>query len=149
MWRSGILVALAACGRVGFGEIDDGGARDDSATDAPPGCRATALVCEDFEAALVGWTNVTTPGATVARTTNQPHRGTFALESFVPVDRNGTRAGLIRPLPLQAVGVLSMRLWVRAIQPLVNFDLIFTLVGTASDQFLSLGVDELGNWALS
>ncbi len=144
MWRVGVLVVVGSCGRLGFDETALTGDAPATTDAAPVRCPDGAILCEDFEAPLMGWTTKANPGATVDRTMDRPHRGRYALAARVPQIADGARAALERPVPPQ--GVLALRMWVRAVQPLIDYSTVFSVYETDFEGYLSAGGDESGNW---
>lgn len=144
-----IVVWLAAgCGRIAFDPFDR--APDAGADAMPPSCPVFATLCEDFETGeLARWPGgFTSTNSSVGLTTDRPHRGAFALESFTPAGALAT-ANIARELPVQSTGVLALRLWVYPVEPLVNFSEVVLWGNTTTGQYLTFGGDPNENWTFS
>jgi hypothetical protein len=148
-----IVLALAGCGRIGFdltsAAVGDA-ARDTSApNDGPLPCPPTAILCESFETAPVGWASeISGGGVNVSRTTAFAHSGIGALEAQVVPSASSGRAALHRVLDGSAAA-LATRLWVYPIEPLQSFDHVLTWFGTPLSRFFALGGDEVANWVFT
>jgi hypothetical protein len=145
---------LAGCGRIDFGALasaSDAAAGDSSPdTAAAAACPAFASFCDDFESGDVSkWSGMTVdPGNTLAVQASLFHAGGHALDaSAVPATTN-TAAFVDHAIAAQTTGLLAVRQWVYAVQPVVNYDGVLNLYNT-STQFVMVDADTTSNWTIS
>lgn len=135
------------CGRVGFEPRLDATSGDAVAFVCPQ----FAVFCDDFETGdLSKWgpTIISAKGGMVAPTTTRAHTGAYALEASEPLQTSsGTKAEATVPLAGQSTGMLAVREWIDAPQPLVGFACVDQV--QAMNRYLLVCGDNSGNWVVS
>ena len=159
-WWFAAVVALApACGRIGFdaGGIDPTGDGGNTSGDtmfgdgAAGACPAFALMCDDFESgALTKWTRLEQVGlGTSGLQTNTTRSGTFAFAgNKMPSGNSGAQA-LVLDLTPQTTGVISVRQWIYAMDPIEDFDLVASVKNADDQNYTAVGGDAAGLWVVS
>jgi hypothetical protein len=132
----GVVVLACGCGRIGFGDIPDGGTLrvDGTLPDdgTPPSdgvvpaeaCPTFASFCDGFESGnLAAWSSSWVTAATVTTQSSIVHSGHYALESVGPPSTSFYGFAL-HGFPLQTTGIIAEREWVYAPQPLVAWQTV-------------------------
>jgi hypothetical protein len=131
VWRFAVVVALAGCGRIGFGALDRGSAADggpSSGDGARPGdgipssqlCGGSgAIFCDDFESGdLSKWTgSATCSNCTVVASEQYVHAGNYALlgDTTGGASVADTAEAFVTFSP-RATGMLAARVWADPVQ---------------------------------
>jgi hypothetical protein len=155
-----VLVLASGCGRIGFSVSTDGAPSDGAPSDgATPGdgvvpaaaCPAFASFCDGFESGnLDAWSGSSVIAATQQVESSIVHTGHYALEAVAPTS---TRfyAWAIHNFPSQTSGILAVREWLYAPQPLVAYDQVLTVYGGSAnnDDYIDLNGSADNAWLAS
>ncbi len=119
----------------------------------PPACPAFALLCDDFESGTTAkWGGKQLGmGATVAVDGTHPQSGLFALDGTVPqLPSGGAAATVYANLPAaQSSGVLAVREWIYAPQPLIHYDGVVLFYNAANGNYAIAAGDDQSTWVVS
>jgi hypothetical protein len=153
------VLALAACGRIGFtpalverdADIDTDAIDADADADAAVSgaCPAFATFCDGFETGdLSRWTSVALQGTgTFAVNATRVRTGASALESRAEVAAaDGARAAPVLRFPLRSTGVLAARQWINLDRPLSEFNVILQFANSMTSQYATVAGDFSARW---
>jgi hypothetical protein len=108
--------------------------------------------CDGFESGDVSrWTATSiTPTATLVPEAAIVHAGGFALDATVPAIANGSIAAVVERFPPMSSGLLAVRSWVYAAQPLIDFDSVITAFGAGPPiHVATVDADDTGHWTVT
>jgi hypothetical protein len=138
LWGA-VLVLAAGCGRIGFTATTDGEVSGDGVTSSDgvvpaEACPAFASFCDGFESGnLSAWSGTTlAAGGTVQAESSIVHTGHYALECVGPASTQ-FKAVVNHSFPNQTSGMIAVREWMYAPQPLVAFDQLISVDGAANN----------------
>jgi hypothetical protein len=138
LW-GGVLALACGCGRIGFNATADGVISGDGVTSSDgvvpaEACPAFALFCDGFESGnLNAWSSTTlVAGGMLQVESTIVHTGHYALAAIGPPSTQYF-ARLNHSFPNQTTGILAVREWMYTPQPLVLFDQVLGVQGSANN----------------
>jgi hypothetical protein len=125
----GVVVLVCGCGRIGFTVTTDAEASGDGVVLAAA-CPSFASFCDGFESGnLDAWSGSSVAGTTIPVESSIVHTGHYALQVVAPPSTSDFHGWAYLNFPTQTSGMIAMREWVYAPQPLLLWDQVLAIWG--------------------